>query len=129
MFGQGRALAEQVGNERALADVLHLQTIHHMGHAEFAEGVQVGLRAAEVFEREGALWDLCGVQAFVVYEDGTVGSREQAAPSCRQDAGYRRTARSPRRDVYRPLLPGSGGRDGRRSDAGRRGGSADPRHR
>jgi class 3 adenylate cyclase/tetratricopeptide (TPR) repeat protein len=78
LFAQGRAMAEQLGDERALADVLHLQTIHHMGHTEFTEGVQVGLRAAEVFEREGALWDLCSVQAFVVYQDGAVGSRERA---------------------------------------------------
>ena len=78
-FDQARALAAQVGNERALADVLHMQTIHHLGYAEFAEGVQAGLRAAELFEQESALWDLCSVQAFVIYEDGTLGSREQAA--------------------------------------------------
>ena len=76
-FQQGRALAQQVGDERAIADVLHLETIHHMGHAEFTEGIEVGLRAAEVFEREGALWDLVGVQAFVVYQDGALGSHEQ----------------------------------------------------
>jgi class 3 adenylate cyclase/tetratricopeptide (TPR) repeat protein len=76
-FRAGRALAEQVGDARAIADVLHLETIHHMGHAEFTEGVQVGLQAAEVFERESALWDLAGVQAFVIYQDGAVGSREQ----------------------------------------------------
>jgi class 3 adenylate cyclase/tetratricopeptide (TPR) repeat protein len=79
MFDQARALAEQVGDERALADVLHMQTIHHLGFAEFREGVVTGLRAAEVYERERALWDLCSVQAFVVYEDGTLGSRDQAA--------------------------------------------------
>jgi class 3 adenylate cyclase/tetratricopeptide (TPR) repeat protein len=78
-FDQARALAEQVDNDRALADVLHMQTIHHFGYAEFAEGVRVGLRAAEVFERESGLWDLCSVQAFVIYEDGNIGSREQAA--------------------------------------------------
>ena len=78
-FDQARALAEQVGNERAVADVLHMQTLHHLGYAEFADGIRVGLRAAEVFERESALWDLCSVQAFVIYEDGTLGSREQAA--------------------------------------------------
>jgi tetratricopeptide (TPR) repeat protein len=77
-FDQARALVRQVGNERALADVLHMQTIHHLGYGEFAEGVQVGLRAAETFERDSALWDLCSVQAFVIYEDGTLGSREQA---------------------------------------------------
>jgi class 3 adenylate cyclase/tetratricopeptide (TPR) repeat protein len=69
-FDQARALAEQVGNERALADVLHMQTIHHLSYCELAEGVRVGLRAAEIFERESALWDLCSVQAFVVYQDG-----------------------------------------------------------
>jgi tetratricopeptide (TPR) repeat protein len=78
MFGQARALAEQVGNERAIADVLHMQTIHHFVYAEFVEGIRVGLRAAETFELESALWDLCSVQAFVIFEDGNLGSREQA---------------------------------------------------
>jgi class 3 adenylate cyclase/tetratricopeptide (TPR) repeat protein len=77
-FDKGRALAKQVGNERAMADVLHMQTIHHFVYAEFAEGVRVGLQAAETFERDSALWDLCSVQAFVIYEDGNLGSREQA---------------------------------------------------
>ena len=78
-FDQARALAEQVGHERAIADVLHMQTIHHLGYAEFADGIRVGMRAAEVFEREDALWDLCSVQAIVIYQDGTLGSREQAS--------------------------------------------------
>jgi class 3 adenylate cyclase/tetratricopeptide (TPR) repeat protein len=78
-FNQARALADQVGNERALADVLHMQTFHHLAYAELADGIRVGLRAAETFERESALWDLCSVQAFVIFEDGTLGSREQAA--------------------------------------------------
>jgi class 3 adenylate cyclase/tetratricopeptide (TPR) repeat protein len=77
-FDQARALAEQVGNERAIADVLHMQTLHHLGYIEFEDGIRVGLRAAEVFERERALWELCSVQAFVIYQDGTLGSREQA---------------------------------------------------
>jgi class 3 adenylate cyclase/tetratricopeptide (TPR) repeat protein len=78
MFDQARALADQVGNERALADVLHMQTIHHFEYAQFLDGVSAGLRAASVFEREGALWDLCSVHAFVIYQDGALGSREQA---------------------------------------------------
>ena len=77
-FDQARALAEQVGNERAVADVFHMQTLHHLGYAELADGIRVGLRAAAVFEQEQALWDLCSVQAFVIYQDGTLGSREQA---------------------------------------------------
>ena len=84
-FDQARALAERVGNEPAMADVLHMQTIHHFVYAEFAEGVRVGLRAAEVFERESALWDLCSVQAFVIFQDGTsaVASRRRASPTRR----------------------------------------------
>ena len=77
-FNQARSLAEQVGNERVMADVLHMQTIHHFVYAEFVEGIRVGLRAAETFERESALWDLCSVQAFVIFQDGNLGSREQA---------------------------------------------------
>jgi tetratricopeptide (TPR) repeat protein len=57
---------------------LHMQTAHHLGYAELAEGVRVGLQAAETFEEVGALWDLCSVQAFVIYQDGSLGSREQA---------------------------------------------------
>ena len=78
-FDQARALAEQVGNERALADVLHMETFHHFGYCEFAQAVDVGLRAAEIFEQEGALWDLCSVRGFVVYEDGTLTSRQLPA--------------------------------------------------
>jgi tetratricopeptide (TPR) repeat protein len=78
MFDQARALADQVGDERALADVLQMETSHHFGYAEYVEGVSAGLRAAEVFDREGALWDLCSVQAFVIYQDGALGSHEQA---------------------------------------------------
>jgi len=63
-FEQARALAEQVGNERALADVLHMQTIHHLSFGEFADGIRAGTRAAEVFERDSALWDLCSVGRF-----------------------------------------------------------------
>jgi class 3 adenylate cyclase/tetratricopeptide (TPR) repeat protein len=78
-FDQARALAEQVANDRALADVLHMQTIHNFAYGELAEGIRAGLLAAELFEREGALWDLCSVQAFVIYEDGALGSRQQSS--------------------------------------------------
>jgi class 3 adenylate cyclase/tetratricopeptide (TPR) repeat protein len=78
-FDQARALAEQVGNDRALADVLHMQTIHNFAYGELAEGIRVGLLAAELFEREGALWDLCSVRAFVIYQDGALGGRQQSS--------------------------------------------------
>ncbi|HEU4909538.1 MAG TPA: hypothetical protein VFT17_11770, partial [Propionibacteriaceae bacterium] len=78
-FDQARALAEQVGNARALADVLHMETFHHFGYCELPQAIDVGLRAAEIFEQDGALWDLCSVHGFVVYEDGTLPNRQLPA--------------------------------------------------
>ncbi|MGH8928592.1 MAG: AAA family ATPase, partial [Acidimicrobiia bacterium] len=63
MFDGARQLAEQLGDRRALADVLHMKTAHHMGYIEFVQGIESGFRAAEVFKREGAWWDLCSVLA------------------------------------------------------------------
>jgi class 3 adenylate cyclase/tetratricopeptide (TPR) repeat protein len=56
MFAGARELATQLGDEAALADVLQLQTIHHMAWVELADGVAAGLRAAEVSEATGDLW-------------------------------------------------------------------------
>ncbi|HET8820507.1 MAG TPA: hypothetical protein VFM57_03095, partial [Thermoleophilaceae bacterium] len=71
-FAQARELVEVLGDERALADVLHMETIHHMSFAEFPQGIEAGLRAAKVFEAEGQLWDLASVLSFVGYEAGTI---------------------------------------------------------
>lgn len=79
MFAKARAIAEGVEDERALADVLHMQTIHHMSFGEFEQGVEAGTRAAAVFESAGALWDLSSVLAFVIYQDGAIGGRDKAA--------------------------------------------------
>ncbi len=81
MFAGARQLAEQLEDHRALADVLHLETAHHMGYVEFHAGIEAGLRAAEVFQREGALWDLCGVLGFVAYQQGTMGQNREASGS------------------------------------------------
>ena len=78
MFEQARALAEHIGDEGALADILHMETINHLGFAEFEQGVESGLAAAKVFEANGALWDLASVLSFVAYEAGTVPHIEQA---------------------------------------------------
>ena len=75
LFAQARGLAGNTGG-RAMADVLHMETFHHMGFAELREGIDVGSRAAEVFEAEGSLWDLCGVLAFVMFLTGTLSRRE-----------------------------------------------------
>lgn len=77
-FDQARRLTEELADERARADVLHMETAHHMGYVEFEEGADSGLQAADVLEREGSLWDLCSVCAFVAYQLGTMGRRDEA---------------------------------------------------
>ena len=84
MFAEARGVAEQLGDDRALAHVLHLETIHHFGYAELAEGMETGVRAAEVFEAQGVLWDLASVLGFVVYLVGTRRRHEQAAAMARR---------------------------------------------
>ena len=79
MFAAARDLATQLGDEVALADVLQLQTIHHMAWVELADGVAAGLRAAEVYEASNDLWELTGVLAFVEYENKTLARPEPTA--------------------------------------------------
>jgi len=79
MFAAARDLASQLGDEVALADVLQLQTIHHMAWVELADGVAAGLRAAEVYEAGNDLWELTGVLAFVEYEHNTLARPEPTA--------------------------------------------------
>jgi hypothetical protein len=79
MFAAARDLATRLGDETALADVLQLQTIHHMAWVELAQGVAAGLRAAEVYETSGDLWELTGVLAFVEYQHKTLASPEPTA--------------------------------------------------
>jgi tetratricopeptide (TPR) repeat protein len=78
-FAAARELAGQLGDEAALADVLQLQTIHHMAWAELADGVAAGLRAAEFYEATGDLWELTGVLAFVEYQHKTLAGPEPTA--------------------------------------------------
>lgn len=63
-------------DRRVIADVLHMESFHHMGFAELEEGVAVGLHAADLFEAQGALWDLCSVLSFVMYQSGTLARRQ-----------------------------------------------------
>jgi class 3 adenylate cyclase/tetratricopeptide (TPR) repeat protein len=87
MFAAARELATQLGDEAALADVLQLQTIHHMAWVELADGVAAGLRAATVYETTGELWDLTGVLAFVEYQDKTLATPEPTAAYAERLAG------------------------------------------
>jgi class 3 adenylate cyclase/tetratricopeptide (TPR) repeat protein len=87
MFAAARQLATGLGDEAALADVLQLQTIHHMAWVELADGVAAGLRAAEVYEATGDLWELTGVLAFAEYQHKTLASPEPTAAHAARLAG------------------------------------------
>ncbi|MFL5738162.1 MAG: ATP-binding protein, partial [Actinomycetota bacterium] len=79
MFAGARQIADALGDDRVLADVLHLQTINHMGFAEFDRGIEAGLLAIDVFEAENALWDLCSALSFTLYQTGAIGRVHDAA--------------------------------------------------
>ena len=87
MFAAARELATRLGDQAALADVLQLQTIHHMAWVELADGVAAGLRAAEVYEATGDLWELTGVLAFVEYQHKTLARSEPTAAHAARLAG------------------------------------------
>jgi len=79
LFQEARGIVEALGDRRALADVLHMETAHHMTYLEFSQGAESGLRGARVFEAEGSLWDLCSVLGFVEFQLGTILRHEEAA--------------------------------------------------
>ena len=87
MFAAARELATRLGDQAALADVLQLQTIHHMAWVELADGVAAGLRAAEVYQATGDLWELTGVLAFVEYQHKTLARPEPTAAHAARLAG------------------------------------------
>ena len=87
MFAGARELATRLGDEAALADVLQLQTVHHMAWVELADGVAAALRAAEVYEATGDLWDLTGVLAFAEYQHRTLARPEPTAAHAARLAG------------------------------------------
>src|SRR5690606_33713073 len=78
MFETARQILEQLDDRIAFADVLHMETAHHMSYVEFTQGADAGLWAAAVFEEEGALWDLCSVSAFAAYQQSTMGLLAEA---------------------------------------------------
>jgi hypothetical protein len=58
-----------------------------MAWVELADGVAAGLRAAEVYEATGDLWELTGVLAFAEYQHKTLASPEPTAAHAARLAG------------------------------------------
>jgi tetratricopeptide (TPR) repeat protein len=58
MLAQSLAMAEEVGDQRLLGEILDYKTRHHWCHAQYREAVDAGMRAAEPLRSAGDLWNL-----------------------------------------------------------------------
>jgi class 3 adenylate cyclase/tetratricopeptide (TPR) repeat protein len=58
MLAQSLAMAEEVGDQRLLAEILDHKARHHWTHAQYHEAVDAGMRAAELLRSAGDLWNL-----------------------------------------------------------------------
>jgi len=58
MIAESVAIAEQLGDQRLLGQVLTYKSLHHWFYIQLREAIHAGLRAAEVLRSAGALWDL-----------------------------------------------------------------------
>jgi class 3 adenylate cyclase/tetratricopeptide (TPR) repeat protein len=57
-LAQSLAVAEEVGDQRLLGEILDYKTRHHFYHAQNREAVDAGMRAAELLRSAGDLWNL-----------------------------------------------------------------------
>jgi class 3 adenylate cyclase/tetratricopeptide (TPR) repeat protein len=59
MLAQSLAIAEEVGEQRLLGEILGCyKTRHHWSHMQYPEAVDAGMRAAELLRSAGDLWNL-----------------------------------------------------------------------
>jgi class 3 adenylate cyclase/tetratricopeptide (TPR) repeat protein len=58
MLAQSLAIAEEVGEQRLLGEILDHKTRHHFTHTQYPEAVDAGMRAAELLRSAGDLWNL-----------------------------------------------------------------------
>ncbi len=58
MINQALAMAEQVGQQQLLGEVLYFKVVHHFAYMQLRKAIDSGLRAAELLRSAGDLWDL-----------------------------------------------------------------------
>jgi tetratricopeptide (TPR) repeat protein len=58
MLAQSLAIAEELGDQRLLGEILDYKARHHWSHWRYPEAVDAGMRAAELLRSAGDLWDL-----------------------------------------------------------------------
>jgi class 3 adenylate cyclase/tetratricopeptide (TPR) repeat protein len=58
LIAQALDMAQELGDQRLLGEVLNSKTFHHLYYLQVREVVEAGMRAAELLRSTGHLWDL-----------------------------------------------------------------------
>jgi class 3 adenylate cyclase/tetratricopeptide (TPR) repeat protein len=58
LLAQSLAMAEELGDQRLLGEILGHKACHHYYHAQYREALDAGMRAAELLRSSGDLWNL-----------------------------------------------------------------------
>ncbi|MEE8550188.1 MAG: AAA family ATPase [Gemmatimonadota bacterium] len=79
MVSQALAMAEQLGDQRLIRNVLADKALHHWAYMQFRQAADPGLRAAELHRSAGDLWELAGVLGFAQFALLLAGRFDEAA--------------------------------------------------
>ena len=77
MHTQAVPMAEGLGDQRMLGEVLVRKTAHHWSFMQFPEAVDSGLRAAELLRSAGDLWNLADALWFTQYSLQMLGRLDE----------------------------------------------------
>jgi len=79
MFDQAVAMAEELGDQRLLGQVLAYKACHHMWYRQSQQQVEAGLRAVQLLRSAGDLWELADALWYTQYGLLCLGGYDEAA--------------------------------------------------
>jgi tetratricopeptide (TPR) repeat protein len=79
MIDQALEMAEGLGDQRLLGQVLTYKTAHHLYYAQFRTVVEVGMRAVELLREAGDVWELVNVLWYPQLAFNLLGRFDEAA--------------------------------------------------
>jgi tetratricopeptide (TPR) repeat protein len=79
MLDQAVAMAEELGDQRLLGQVLAYKACHHMWYRQSQQQVEAGLRAVQLLRSAGDLWELADALWYTQYGLLCLGSYDEAA--------------------------------------------------
>jgi class 3 adenylate cyclase/tetratricopeptide (TPR) repeat protein len=79
MLAQSLAMAEEVGEQRLLGEILGYKTRHHWYNTQYPEAVDAGMRAAELLRSAGDLWNLADALWTTEWSLLSLGRLDEAA--------------------------------------------------